>query len=240
MGGNKKDSDLVEVLSHDLRNPLVVILGQCEVAIDSFKDRGEEVPKHLEKILRAGHCMERILNLVRELRSLELEKKVLTPVPVEINPAIDEARFIFEKILMDKEITLNYKSIVENPIVMAEKVSFENQVLNNLISNAIKFSQKGGQIFINVEPLDDKIKMEIIDEGMGIPEKLIKKLFKPNIETTRKGTQGEMGTGFGMPLVKKYIELYKGEISITSKDIENHKTDHGTTITLILNKAKVE
>ncbi len=101
-------------------------------------------------------------------------------------------------------------------------------MFNNILSNAIKFSHSESIIEISSELRGDLVVLKISDHGIGMPEELLNDVFNMNKSTNRRGTQGEMGTGYGMPLVKKFITKFKGRIEIES--VENQ----GTTIYLFL------
>ncbi|NRA46218.1 MAG: ATP-binding protein [Oligoflexales bacterium] len=116
-------------------------------------------------------------------------------------------------------------------VVSAEPVSLLNDVINNLLTNAIKFSYDNGTITVKCYLSQDWKVVEIIDKGMGIPKNLIGKLFDYYKSTSRLGTQGEKGTGFGLPLVKSFMDAYHGCIDVKSTE-KGKGEGHGTTFTL--------
>ena len=120
---------------------------------------------------------------------------------------------------------------------MADRKSLCYQVLNNLISNSIKFTDPGGSIKVLVESNFGVTKCSIMDTGIGIPQEIILNLFNTSAKTTRTGTSGETGTGFGMPIVKNYIEKFNGKIEVHSALKSENATNHGTTITITLPNA---
>ena len=122
--------------------------------------------------------------------------------------------------------------------VLVEPVSFSNNVFNNLLSNAIKFSYENGKIRVRAWKSDkNEICLSLSDQGVGIPRNLLENIFREDKKTTRTGTMGEEGTGFGMPLVKTYMEYYQARIEVESS-CENQKTgEHGTTFLLYLKAA---
>jgi signal transduction histidine kinase len=105
------------------------------------------------------------------------------------------------------------------------------------MTNAIKFSLPGKSVEIDLKATDDKVAITVIDSGIGIPATLIGKLFDAEAKTSRKGTSGENGTGFGLPIVKAYVERYRGSISVTSRPVDLDPINHGTTFTLELKRA---
>jgi signal transduction histidine kinase len=122
----------------------------------------------------------------------------------------------------------------EKATFVADEISFRVSVISNLITNAIKFSNRGARIEVRCREIDGKTRLEVRDFGPGIPLNIRDQLFSTDHETTHSGTEGESGTGFGMSLVKFYIGLYGGTIDFISKTKEESATDHGTTFVIIL------
>lgn len=94
--------------------------------------------------------------------------------------------------------------------VAVDPVLFESTVMNNLMSNAIKFSYPGSSIYLRVKEQNEIIVFEVEDHGMGIPKNFLKK-YSTQEKTSRQGTKGEKGTGFGMPLIKSLLEGMNGK-----------------------------
>ena len=103
-------------------------------------------------------------------------------------------------------------------VVLAEEVSLINSVLMNLLTNAIKFSHKGGVITVSALEDEESTCLRIIDEGTGIPEAMIPHLFNVEKGKSMKGTGGEKGSGFGLPLVKKFMTAYGGTIEMANRE----------------------
>ena len=132
---------------------------------------------------------------------------------------------------LNKNITINLNFEKEVQI-RAEKTSLVNSVINNLLTNAIKFSHAEGEIDISSDEQGEKTFLTIRDYGIGIPAEIIETLFDVNLSVSTKGTDGEEGTGFGMPLVRKFMTAYGGEIDI--KSVENEGTS--IILTFIMHK----
>ena len=133
----------------------------------------------------------------------------------------------------DKDISVNV-SVDSTLFVVVDEVSFVNSVLNNLMTNAIKFSFKGSAIDIIADQNQDLVSLSIIDKGIGMPKKIEDDIFNIEKSVSRPGTEGEVGTGFGMPLVKKFVGAYGGTIKIISKEKRPDKNDHGTKAVVTL------
>ncbi len=227
MKRNEIQSELLHVISHDLANSLGTILGFSKCT-QTKPDESSRLIPHI--ISNAENALE-ILKLSKML--LVAEEKQLDTAPVNLKSILDQsARFIHTR-LEEKNILLNI-TVPEHTIVIAEEVSLINSVLINLLSNAIKFSHPESAIKIySHQDETDKVKVTISDSGIGMPPELVNDLFDLSRCISRPGTEGEEGTGFGMPLVKKFMNKYEGDIVVSSKSIEDFPNDHGTEITLI-------
>lgn len=231
--GNEQVGSLIQILSHDIINPLNLILGFGELIKEETKEK-----ELADGILRAGNQIREIINHVKEMQALETGKKDFVLTPINLTTAIDNISFVFKERIKNKNIDLVIKNELDSELrVLAEPVSFSHQVLNNLVSNAIKFTPENGEIIIHAYKKGLHVHINIQDTGIGIPEELISSLFRFDTVTSRKGTNGERGTGFGLPLVKKYIELYKGEIHVESIVLGDSSDVHGTNFHLVLNCA---
>jgi CheY-like chemotaxis protein/anti-sigma regulatory factor (Ser/Thr protein kinase) len=224
--------EMVQILCHDLSNPLGAVISSFELS--EYDPAYLDQNKHL--ILSYVRRQYEIIGLVRELRAIAEKKSVFNLIPVNVTKAVNESIETLQYQLTRKNIKA-VVSLEENTYVLAEKVSLINSVLNNLLTNAIKFSYPDSVITVSSQKKNGKILITISDKGMGIPNDLKNKIYAIDRRNTRFGTMGEKGTGFGMPLVKKFVTEYGGTIDITSKDENEHPQDHGTLITLSLRSA---
>ena len=240
-GNNRKLSaqtdelrQLIRTMSHDLMNPLSVILGYtawAKSAADNQDFAG--VLQSLEKISRASQSQKSIIEHVKIMRAVEDGKIGLELVPVVIEDVIKEAFEIFEKILEDKHVSLTIdRPAIEGLTILADPVSVKHHVVNNIISNAIKFSHPGQTINITAQRGANDVRLLIQDHGVGIPQKILEHLFRNDQPTSRAGTGGERGTGYGMPVVKAYMTRYGGDISVESHTAGTDGVEPGTKVTL--------
>lgn len=226
--------NMLRLISHDLANPLQ-ILG---MSIEALADRSPpELHRIIDRMKRSTDTMGQILFLVRELQAFGAGKKELKIESVCLDEIIEKNRFAFQDKLKEKNITLNYIKEVPVAQVRAERVSLCNNVFNNLISNAIKFSEPNTAIDISIKQVDESIIVEVTDHGIGIPEDILPYIFAYNKETSRLGTMGEKGTGFGMPLVKLFLDLYQVKVSVKSITKDQGSPEHGTSFELVFQKA---
>ncbi|NRA46644.1 MAG: HAMP domain-containing histidine kinase [Oligoflexales bacterium] len=228
----EQKNKLVRLLCHDLNNSITIIKS---AAISSLEIAdAEKSLKNWQRVMRAVNTQEEMVNHVKTLEAISSGKSVMKLEPVSISKILEDARFIFDEQLKNKGIS--FVTLVKGAqdfFVKADEVSLQNQVFNNILSNAIKFSEAGSRITVMAEKISqDQIRISICDEGIGIPEEIRKNLFSFTVHTSRTGTMGEKGTGFGMPLVKSFMDSYGGSIEIESKEKHADNKDHGTTFHL--------
>ena len=228
----EKDNLLLRVISHDVSNTLVVIhaslLRLKRTEQITLQKKNELVDKILATVKSAGS----VLQHVKEVKALETGKVKLELEPTSIAEVFNLAQVIFDDRLTEKKIVLTLDDRTNGALFLCHKTSFTNSVFNNFISNGIKFSPIGSEILVITEIINEKYCISIKDQGIGIPEEIASNLFDIGKVTSRKGTNGEAGTGFGMNIAKQYMEHYNGELHFTTQTIG--KT--GTTFELLLQK----
>ncbi len=229
---NKDIQNLVRVLSHDLSTPISVFQVTLDLLLDAQEGLDPKNTKLLKRMEKASHHMREIVHNVREFQAVASGKTKLFLQPTDLKEIILEAEALFANKLQEKELLLQLNTEKDIPHVLAERRSLFYHVINNLISNAIKFSHHGQRIEIKIWSENQTVYFSIRDYGLGIPEEIQKNLFDSNKKTTRPGTKGEIGTGFGMPLVKAYLENFAAEIQVQSWTKSEDRDDSGTLITL--------
>ena len=222
---NSKVNELLRVLLHDIGNPLAGIRGIVEYA-----QKKPEIYQTANTILEMAisNCFT-ILENVKKMKSLEEGKQEIHLEPIHLQDSIQKAIRLFEQKLSNKNLDVEI-SISPKFSVLVEDATFIHSVFNNLFTNAMKFSFPNSKIKITAYEKNKFICLSIRDYGIGIPENILKNIFSFTHPTSRPGTIGENGTGYGMPLVKKFIETYGGKIEIHSSETE----DRGTEIILYL------
>ena len=218
---NENNKELLRVLLHDLRNPIVAI-----DSINQIFPENQEVYIEMNDILQQAtkNCME-ILDSVKKMYSIQDKKYNVDIKSVSLLETINSSLLIFKNLLHEKEISIEV-NVPKNFLIHVDTNSFSHSVIDNLITNAIKFSFVNSSIQIHAFQKEEQIILSIKDNGIGIPQRIFD-ITKP---TSRPGTKGESGTGYGMPLVKKFLEMSNANIEI--KTIESPKTNHGTEILL--------
>lgn len=231
---------LIQILCHDLANPLSIVITSSEWLSENLdKLDKENIDIRLKRIKKAGDIQWQIINHVKSLEYLNSLKSRIEFHPVCLGTIIRDALFVFQEKLEEKNIQLkcNFDEL-DTSWVYANQVVLSNQIVNNVISNAIKYSYQDGKILVSTHEDEGYICLEIRDFGFGISEFDMKNLFDLETKIQKKGTNGEEGTGFGLILIKSYTEFLKGEMIIESKtkDMTTSLSDVGTCICLKFRK----
>ena len=214
---------MVKVLTHDISNCLVPLafyvktLGRNKLANTSQED--------FEKALgRIDVSAERISSMVMQVRNYEAlaSRKGNSLRYCDLRRCLKESLDQFKESIQQKNLQVTISvdpRLSEDVKVLTDPASFVNSVLSNLISNSIKFCHPGGELKIIANALEgENLEISFKDNGVGIPADDLGNVFSFNHNTSRDGTNGEKGTGFGLPILKKYIEVYEGDISVESRE----------------------
>jgi signal transduction histidine kinase len=224
----EEKSHLLKIISHDLSAPLTSL----SLSLQLIKDRNE--PLYIDKAFKALDSINTMIKDIKNFEAIKSGKQILVKRAVTWGQIFDELLFINNSALQSKKITLSLpKEHLEDFIYIDQNI-LVYQILNNLLSNAIKFSFSGGKIDFFLTMKENKYLFTITDFGIGIPKNLLKEIFSTSSKTNRIGTSGEKGTGFGLPLVKSYIEILSGKIFIQSSSIDENPKQCGTIITIEL------
>ncbi len=227
--------NLLRILCHDINNPLSII------KVSSAQLHPAELaknPHHAERIKRACDDIQQLTASVGSWIAYRDGKVKLNPKRIPLNDIQEHLRFAFEDRLSNKDITINFSlpEGAENLAILGDRTAVFYQIYNNIVSNAIKFSFEKSVIDVSFSVDGDNVVTKVRDYGVGIDEKIIDKVFSPYDQTTRKGTQNERGTGFGMPIVATVVERMRGKVSIENmKKYGSEET--GTQVIVVLPKA---
>lgn len=225
---SRKQKELLHVLCHDLVNQVSNNSVIWELMLENptkVNDLKEYMSIGFKNILD-------IITLVREMSVLDEGKYKLELQNSNLKRLINRSHEILKHVFLKKNIDMEVD--VDGQItVHVEETSMLNSVINNLLTNAVKFSFPNTKIAVTAKDEQDRVILTIRDFGIGIPKEIIGDLFDESKNTFRVGTAGELGTGYGLPLVKKFIDLYGGKIEVASWQKE---TDHGTEIRIELKK----
>jgi signal transduction histidine kinase len=206
---------LIGVVAHDLKSPINQIkglLGIVKFDIDRLSDNAKKMLEMADHILEnTSEMIAKILDL-KAIESNSLNLKIVNyDVKAQIHGIVDS----FEGVANQKSIVLQFETDEENVHWSLDKNLIE-QVMDNLISNAIKFSPNRRTVIVETKIVDNILRLSVSDEGPGIHPEEAHKLFKKYQKLSAKPTAGESSTGLGLSIVKKYVEAMRGEIRYES------------------------
>ena len=214
---SRAKSDFLANMSHELRTPLNAIIGFAEILRDELVGSiNAEQKECVNDIHISGQHLLEMINDILDLSKIEAGKMVLQLETFSIVEAVEEVNTIITALAVKKdlELTLNYN---QDCMIEADRVKFK-QIFYNLLSNAVKFTQEGGKVATELEITETEVYAEVVDTGIGISEADRAKLFAPftQIDTSKSRRYG--GTGLGLALTHRLIELHGGEISVESQE----------------------
>ncbi|OGG99220.1 MAG: hypothetical protein A2600_06030 [Candidatus Lambdaproteobacteria bacterium RIFOXYD1_FULL_56_27] len=204
---------LLHILCHDLANSIGSVLSFLSFSEEEFREGLGTYKTAMETSAQNGMDL---IELVRKMRALDDGKLGLEMVPFRLDQLVQKSLELLERKFFQKGIKLTTQ-VDPDLWVKVDGISFVNSVLNNLLTNACKFSEPGGEVRITGRRVGSEAMLCVEDQGIGIPERLLEQLFDSQKATSRPGTQGEPGTGFGLPLVKKFVGQFGGRLEILSK-----------------------
>ena len=240
---SKAKSTFLSNMSHDIRTPMNAIIGFTNIAL--HQDSVPEMHNCLKKIEESSDHLLSLLNDVLDISRIESGKVEFSPVPANITAVTDSVIEIVKGMILNRELNFEvHREPLQNPYVMTEPVRIR-EILVNILNNAVKFTKDGGTIRFDAgsRPGADAqhivICYRIKDTGIGMSEEFQKKLFDEFAQEENGVRTQYKGTGLGMPISKKYVELMGGMITVDSRK------GVGTTFTVeipmeLTNAEKVE
>ncbi|MBT3236491.1 MAG: HAMP domain-containing histidine kinase [Bdellovibrionales bacterium] len=222
---------LMRLLVHDVANALTVL----KMDIRATQKKQTNNTNDNKQLTRSEHTistLEKLLIDVTTLKMIDDETIKIDIEPVNINVCIQEAIDLVLPKAEEKKIEINLASIKDNISIMSSHSLLKTQVLVNILNNSIKFSSENDRIDISCRRIENEVKISIQDYGIGIPTELIPSLSSFERKTNRRGTHGELGTGHGIPILVRILEILGGTIDIDSIEQSKSSSNHGTTMTI--------
>lgn len=226
---NAAKNKFFSIISHDLISPFNSIMGFSELLVKEVNEN-KNISKFADAILKSS---ERIMTLLTNLLTWaqsESGRIVFSPKKLDLYHNVNEVSQLIN-IVADKKSVVIENRIKENTFIFADN-DMINTVLRNLISNSIKFSNNGDKVVISAENTpDDMVIVKVVDNGEGIPQERIEKLFTLSENKSTLGTNREKGTGLGLIICKEFIQKNNGQLWIESV------VGSGTTISFSVPKS---
>lgn len=225
---DRMKSDFVSMVSHEIRSPMNSLLAQIKIILDGLA--GDVTDKQRQILERASGKINNLVNLVSELLDLaKIEAGMAGGLreEVDIKALLEEQITFHEAAAAEKELELRLEPGDELPSLTADKQGLE-EVLTNLITNAIKYSPRQASITVMAQINRDSLELRVADTGYGIPEEDLAEIFNRFHRVKDKNTREIHGTGLGLAIVKSIVDAHQGSIRVESK------LDQGTTFTVLL------
>jgi signal transduction histidine kinase len=222
---NRLKSSFLSNMSHELRTPMTAILGFGEILYNSLENPQDK--EMAETILKGGKRLTKTLNQILDLSKIEAEKFNINLKPVRISDVIKESINLYKVFAKEKNLKISYE-INDDIYAMLDLPSFE-KVMSNLVHNAIVYTQKGGvTVKTTLDKCEDKeyLRIDVIDTGIGIPDDLQEIVFEPFRQASEGLNRQYEGTGLGLTITKRFVEMMNGTIEFKSK------IGQGTTFTI--------
>jgi len=203
-------------MSHEIRTPLNVILTSIPLIADEIPGEDSELKIILDSVKSAGRRLQRTIDMILSMSSVQSGNYKATFEKFDIIPDLQNMVKEFKSLSDDKGLQLRFINTENTAVINADRYTV-NQVFQNLINNAIKYTLKG-YVEIYVKNLkDDKVKIEIRDSGIGMSDEYLQRMFMPFSQEDTGYKREFEGNGLGLALVKKYIELNHAEIQVESE-----------------------
>ncbi|MDX2097787.1 MAG: PAS domain-containing protein [Leptolyngbyaceae cyanobacterium bins.59] len=207
-------------MSHELRTPLNAVLGMTEgLQEEVFGPLTDRQRQALATVERSGKHLLELINDILDLSKIESEKLELQTAPVTVNQLCESSLTFVRQQAAKKDIYLTSEISENLPNLMVDERRIR-QVLINLLSNAVKFTPDGGQVcleaHLDLQASKPMLCFSVIDTGIGIAEENVGKLFQPFVQVDSRLNRQYSGTGLGLALVRRLVELHGGKVSVTS------------------------
>ena len=212
---NSHKESVLAILSHDLRSPLSAIIGTAKYLKTNFhKMEPNTVKEMLELLYKSTTDELEMLDYLVEWARIKYASDVFSPTKLKLIQYIEKVFDVLNETASINAINLHHE-IEENVCVFADSKMLLS-IIQNIVSNAIKHTQKGGSITISAKNKDEKIIIQVKDTGIGMSKEIQEKLFKPQIKALSKARKENKGAGIGLLLVKGFLEKNDGEIWVES------------------------
>lgn len=213
---NAEKNRFLGIAAHDVRSPLSIVLNYAEFLEEDIGDQlSEENLKFLRNIKVASNFMINLINNLLDISAIESGKFDIQLEALDLSSLARNTIELNRLFARKKHIDL-VADIQPTPSILADPGKIE-QVLNNLISNAIKYSHEKTTVTVSLSSDEQMIRVTVRDQGQGIPKAELETLFQPFQKTSVRSTAGEKSTGLGLAIVKKIIEAHHGSVGVESE-----------------------
>lgn len=216
---NEVKDKFFSIISHDLRSPINALSGLLDL-LDRGAVKPEELSRHIHELKSRFNHTRTLLNNLLDWTLLQMDKLSLQPSRIDLHRIVEENIQLLRSI-PNKQISL-HNQVPVNTIGFADSNTV-NLVIRNLMTNAIKFTNDGGEVIISAEDQENEWLISVVDNGVGMNDQVLKMLFDKTVPYTTRGTANEKGTGLGLILCKEFVEKNGGHIFVESREGKGSK-----------------
>lgn len=213
---NRSKNELLSIISHDLKNPFGALLNMSEfLATETDDMERTEIGEFAQAINFSAKILYKFFNDLLEWSKLQNGIVNVNPVTLDVRAIADNIFSLLNITAMSKGVRL-VNNIPHGTNLLGD-LNMVNSIINNLVTNAIKFTNAGGSVIVQAQELDGFVELAVVDDGVGMGENVLEKIFKLNKHITNNGTENEMGSGLGLVITKDLIKRHGGEIWVKSR-----------------------
>jgi PAS domain S-box-containing protein len=213
---SKIKSEFLANMSHEIRTPMNIVLGLSKMLL---KHRSENLTDYqrqrLEMIGAGGRRLMNLINDILDLSRVESGKMKITSEPISLAEMVIRGEAVLTDLLADKPVDFQITRADDVPDVVATDAQALGQILNNLLGNAVKFTERG-HIHVRIRRADEQLCFAVEDTGIGIPVEAQPKIFESFTQADSSATRKYKGTGLGLAITKKLLDLMGGTITVDS------------------------
>ncbi len=215
---NTSKDKFFSIIAHDLRSPFTSFLGFTEILDEEFETLPkDEIQTILTSMSLSAKNLYQLLENLLEWSLLNREVTKYEPKSMHLLPLVNNCLDVSLDTIKKKKI--NYKIEIPESVEVIADIHMLQSIIRNLLSNAIKFTHKGGSVQISAYASEDHfVTIEVKDNGIGMDDSLLEKIFRIDTNTNTKGTEGELSTGLGLILCKEFVEKHGGKIWVDSTE----------------------
>ncbi len=214
---NASKDKFFSIIAHDLKNPFNTIIGFSEMMKESIRLNDSATFYEYTVMINTSAVQTlRLLENLLEWANSQRRKITFTPVPVNIGELVKDEFAMVDEMATGKSIDL--KNYVNDSLTIIADKNMLRTILRNLITNAVKFTHKNGHVEVKAISSDDHVEIAVSDNGIGMSQETISKLFRIDANLSTRGTENEKGTGLGLFLCKDFVEKHNGKIWVESEE----------------------
>jgi signal transduction histidine kinase len=214
---DKLKAEFVSIASHELKTPINVILGYVQLLQEGvFGDVPEKQREVLGTIESQGHTLTRLVRQLLDISRFEAGAGKIEPRPFPLWDFVRDLERAFDVLARQREVQFKVRRTDDVPDRVSWDLDRMNEVLGNLLSNAFKFTGRGGRVELVIDAIGDRVQLEVKDTGAGISPEQLPRIFDKFYQADNQASASAKGTGLGLAIAKSIVEAHGGTIQCES------------------------